>query len=75
MGSLNGRARALEEYVERQVEERLEAELTTAIGRLEQHLTREEFIRVLQILADDGQTEHRTEGARAWPKTAGRHSR
>jgi hypothetical protein len=53
MGSLNGRARALEEYVERQVEERLEAELTTAFGRLEQHLTREEFIQVLQILADD----------------------
>ncbi len=75
MGSLNGRARALEEYVERQVEERLEAELTTAFDRLEQHLTREEFIRVAQILADGEQTEHRTEGARAWPKTAGRHSR
>ncbi len=44
---------ALEEFVNKRVEERLEQELEAAFDRLEQALPREEAGRVLEILADE----------------------
>jgi hypothetical protein len=50
VGSLNKRAGALEEYVERQVQERFEAEVEALVDLLEQKLTREEFVKVARIV-------------------------
>ena len=53
MGNLERRLENLERLVEGRVEARLEEELELVIDRLEQHLTRDELRRVLEILAAD----------------------
>ena len=64
MGSLERRLENLERLVEARVEARLEEELDLVIDRLEQHLTREELRRVLEILAGE---EEPQEGGSRWP--------
>ena len=51
MGSLDKRAGALEEYIESRVEERMRLELEAMLDVLEEGLTREEFIKVVRIVA------------------------
>jgi hypothetical protein len=53
VGSVDRRLGNLERLVEPCVRRRVMEELEAAIDRLEQHLTREELRRVLEILADD----------------------
>lgn len=54
--SQHKRLSALEAHIESRVEERLLQELEAAFDRLEEHLTREEFVRVARILAEmDGE--------------------
>jgi hypothetical protein len=50
MGSLNGRVRRLEEYVESRVEERMRLEIEAMLDVLEEKLTREEFLKVARII-------------------------
>ena len=51
MGSLDKRVGALEEYIESRVEERMRLELEAILDVLEEGLTREEFIKVVRIVA------------------------
>jgi hypothetical protein len=51
MGSLERRLENLERLVEGRVEARVEEELEAIFDRLEQHLTRDELRRVMEILA------------------------
>jgi hypothetical protein len=56
VGSLENRLsrlESLERLVEERVEVRVREELEAALDNLEQHLTREELRRVLEILADE----------------------
>ena len=53
MGSVDRRLENLERLVEGRVEARVMEELELVVGRLEQHLTREELRRVLEILAGE----------------------
>jgi hypothetical protein len=54
--SQHKRLSALEAYIETRVEEGLLQELEAAFDRLEEHLTREAFVRVARILAErDGE--------------------
>ena len=53
MGSLERRLENLERLVEERIEARLEEELELVIDRLEQHLTRDELRRIVEILADE----------------------
>ncbi len=43
----------MEEYIEKQVEERMEQETGVVLERLEKHLDRETFARVLKIVAGE----------------------
>jgi hypothetical protein len=52
MAGVEQRVGALEEYINRQVEERLKAELIAVLAYLEERLTRVEFIKVARILAE-----------------------
>ncbi len=52
MGSVRRRLERLEEErVEQLVEQRVEEELEAVVDLLEEHLTQEEFVRVLRIIA------------------------
>jgi len=53
VGSVDRRLENLERLVEGRVEARVMEELELVVGRLEQHLTREELRRVLEILAGE----------------------
>ena len=56
MGSLESRLsrlEGLERLVEERIEARVEEELEAIFDRLQQHLTRDELRRVLEILAAD----------------------
>ena len=55
MGGLNRRVGALEEYIEAQVKARMEAEIEALLDLLEKHLTREEFLRIAQIVMESGE--------------------
>ena len=57
MGSLNRSAGVLQDYIERQVQERFEEEVEALVAILEQRLEREEFLKVARIVmevADNG---------------------
>ena len=43
----------MEEYIEKQVEERMEAEVEVVLARLEKQLDKGTFIRVLEIVAGE----------------------
>jgi hypothetical protein len=58
MGSLKGRVEAFEGYIERRVEEELERQVEEIFKILEARLTREEFAKVVRILAK-GESEQR----------------
>jgi hypothetical protein len=60
VGSLHTRTRALEEYIESQVAERMRLEIEAMLDVLEAKLTREEFIKVARIVAE---SEDNTNGA------------
>ena len=47
------RVSAVEEYIEKRVEERMEMETETVLARLEKELDRQTFIRVLEIVAGE----------------------
>ena len=47
------RVSALEEYINQRVEERLEQELEGMLDLLEESLSREEFVRVLEIVSQE----------------------
>lgn len=64
MGSLDKRLENLERLVEGRVEARVREELEAALDRLERHMTRDEQIRVAQILAGE---EEPQEGDSRWP--------
>jgi hypothetical protein len=49
------RVSALEDYVEERVREGLEKELEAALGRLERGLSRDEYVRVLEIVGEGEQ--------------------
>jgi hypothetical protein len=51
VGSVDRRLESLERLVEGRVEARVREELEAVIDRLEHHLTREELIRVSEVLA------------------------
>jgi len=57
MGSLERRLENLERLVEGRVEARVEEELEAIFDRLEQHLTRDELRRVLEILAGEDELQ------------------
>jgi len=59
VSSLERRLENIERLVEARVEARVEEELEAAIDRLEQHLTRDELRRVLEILAADEEEPQR----------------
>jgi hypothetical protein len=59
--ALRKRLDALEAVVGKRVEERVEEELTSLLSLLEQHLSREEFLKVAHILAR-GPSEAAEEG-------------
>jgi hypothetical protein len=59
--ALRKRLDALEAVVRKRVEERVEEELTSLLSLLEQHLSREEFLKVAHILAR-GPSEAAEEG-------------
>ena len=48
--ALRKRLDALEAVVRKRIEERVEEELTSLLSLLEQHLSREEFLKVAHIL-------------------------
>jgi hypothetical protein len=52
VGSLHRRTGALEEYIEGQVAERMRLEIEAMLDVLQEKLTRNEFIKVAQIVAD-----------------------
>jgi hypothetical protein len=52
MAGVEQRVGALEEYINRRVEDRLQAELIAVLAYLEERLTRVEFIKVARILAE-----------------------
>jgi hypothetical protein len=52
MGALKGRVEAFEGYIERRVEEELEREVEAVLNVLEERLTREEFVKVVRIMAE-----------------------
>jgi hypothetical protein len=52
MAGIEQRVGALEEYINRRVEDRLQAELIAVLAYLEERLTRVEFIKVARILAE-----------------------
>jgi len=54
MGTLKGRVEAFEGYIQRRVEEELEREWEDVFRILEERLPREEFAKVVRILADAG---------------------
>jgi hypothetical protein len=61
MRSQDRRLSALEAYyVETRVEQGLQRELKAALEILEERLTREEFVRVVRILADAGDERSRS---------------
>jgi hypothetical protein len=62
VGSVDRRLENLERLVEGRVETRVREELEYAIDPLEHHLTREELIRVLEVLAG-GEEEEPQRGA------------
>lgn len=43
----------MEGYIEQRVEERMEQEVEAVLARLEKHLDRDTFVRVLEIVADE----------------------
>ena len=47
------RVSALERYINQRVEERLEQEIEVVLTRLEEGLSREEFVRVLKIISQE----------------------
>lgn len=49
------RVSALEDFIEKRVEERLEQELEGMLDRLEHGLSRDEFVRVLEIVGEGEQ--------------------
>ncbi len=51
------RVSALETYIDRRVEERLERELEEMSARLEQELSHDEFVRVLEIVSREERYE------------------
>ena len=57
MGSLERRLENLERLVEGRVEARVEEELEAIFDRPEQHLTRDELRRVLEILAGEDELQ------------------
>ena len=59
--TLQKRLDAVEAALEERIEERLEEELTSLLSLLEQHLSREEFLKVAHILAR-GPSEAKEEG-------------
>jgi hypothetical protein len=52
VASLKGRVEVFEGYIERRVEEELEREWEVVLRVLEERLTREEFVKVVRILAE-----------------------
>jgi len=54
VGGLGKRVGALEGYVNARVEERLRLEIEAMLDVLEEQLTREEFIKVVRIVAEAG---------------------
>ena len=59
--TLQKRLDAVEAALEERIEERLEEELTNLLSLLEQHLSREEFLKVAHVLAR-GPSEAAEEG-------------
>jgi hypothetical protein len=59
--TLQKRLDAVEAALEERIEERLEEELTSLLSLLEQHLSREEFLKVAHILTR-GPSEAAEEG-------------
>jgi hypothetical protein len=55
VGSMNRRVGALEEYIESQVQARMEAEIEAILDVLEEKLTREEFIRFARIIMESAE--------------------
>jgi hypothetical protein len=55
VGSLKSRAGALHEYIERQIQERFEAEVEALVALLEERLEREEFLKVARIVMEAGE--------------------
>ncbi len=53
MASIERRVSALEEYVNQLVEERMKQEVEGMLDLLEEHLTREEFIKVARIVVEE----------------------
>lgn len=51
------RVSALETYIDRRVDERLERELEEMSARLEQELSHDEFVRVLEIVSREERYE------------------
>jgi hypothetical protein len=51
MRNIERRVGALEAFIEERVEERMEEEWENAFDRLEEHLPREDVVKVLRILA------------------------
>jgi hypothetical protein len=53
---MNRRVGALEEYIESQVQARMEVEIEALVDLLQEHLTREEFLKVARVVleAEDG---------------------
>jgi hypothetical protein len=49
------RVSVLEDFIEKRVEERLEQELERMLDRLEHGLSRDEFVRVLEIVSKEGE--------------------
>ena len=47
------RVSTIEEYIEKRVKERMEAEVEVVLARLEKELDRATFIRVLEIVAGE----------------------
>ena len=60
MGGMNRRVGALEEFVEAQVRARMEAEVEALLDLLEKHLTREEFLRIAQLVLNSGEDTNGT---------------
>ena len=50
---MHKRVSALEQYIERRVEAQLTRELEEMLNRLEQGLSRDEFVRVLKIVSEE----------------------
>lgn len=52
---MHRRVSTLEDFIEKRVEERLEQELEGMLDRLEHGLSRDEFMRVLEIVSKEGE--------------------